>query len=1105
MKKLCFLALLMVTVFAGLKAQDEMRLLRFPSVYGDKVVFSYAGDLYLVSTTGGIARRLTSDPGQELFAHFSPDGKYIAFTGQYHGNTEVYLMPAEGGLPKRLTFTATLNRDDISDRMGPNNIVMAWTPDSKNIIYRSRGRSFNDFVGQLYSVSVDGGMSEQLPLSSGGFCSYSPDGTKLAFNRVFREFRTWKYYRGGMADDIRIFDFKTKEISKITDLPSQEIIPMWFGNDIYYLSDQDRTMNLFVCDLTTKVSKKVTAFTDYDIKFPSMGKDGRIVFEQAGYIHIFDPATGKTTKLTIRIADDLEPGKSARIDASRFITGTSVSPDGKRIVVSARGDVFTVPAENGITRNITSTSGVHERSAVWSPDGNYIAYLSDETGEYQIYIKEQDGSAPAKKITSTNDNYIYSLLWSPDSKKILFNDREQTLQYVDIESNKVTLVAKSKVWEIHDYCWSPDSRWIAFTSPVKTGMNQILLYSIDNGQSYPVTQNWYSSSSPEFSSDGKFLAFISERDFNPIYSANEWNYAYRNMSRIYLLTLAAATENPLGERNDEVTITKEETPAEKSETPKAGKEKENGKGKVDQPADKGEKKEKVKPVIIDTEGLQDRIIDLPVRPANYWNLTMIGMKIYYNETYFGEKGSRLSMYNLESREETVLGDNMGYSITADQKKMMISAQGSYYVIPLPSSKVKTEKKADLSNMWVQPDLKQEWKQIYDESWRQMRDFFYDENMHGTNWKAIHDKYAVLLPYVSNRNDLNYLIGEMIGELSIGHAYVSGGDKYELKRVYTGYLGANLTRDPSSGYFRISGILKGQNWDDKLVSPLTQVGVDVKEGDYLIAINGKDLKNVKDPYVLLDGLADQPVEIMVNSKASTEGAKRFVVRPVKDESQLVYFNWVQNNIRKVNAATNDEVGYIHIPDMVTEGLNEFVKYYYPQLSKKALIIDGRGNGGGNVSPMIIERLRREIIRISAPRNVEEVGTTPGGMMTGPMVLIINQYSASDGDLFPYAFKKLGIGKVIGVRSWGGVIGIRGSLPFIDGGSLQKPEFGTYSSETGQWIIEGHGVDPDIIIDNDPYREFMGTDDQLIKAIEVVKEQLKTAYQIPSKPKGPDKSK
>lgn len=1103
MKRLAIALIILAGFVPALKCQEEMRLLRFPALYNNQVVFSYAGDLFIISTDGGIARRLTSDPGYEMFPRFSPDGRYIAFTGQYDGNTEVYVIPATGGLPKRLTYTATLTRDDISDRMGPNNIVMTWTPDSKKIVYRSRMKSFNDFVGQLYMVPVEGGMSEQLPLSSGGFCSYSPDGNQLAFNRVFREFRTWKYYKGGMADDIRIFNFKTGEVTAITENINQDIIPMWLGNKIFYLSDRDRTMNLFVYDMTAKTHRKVTQYTDYDIKFPSLGNQGKIIFEQAGYLHVYDPATDKVTKLVVKIADDLEPGKSARIDASDNIQSVSLAPDGKRLVISARGDVFTVPSEQGITRNLTGTAGIHERAGVWSPDGKHIAYLSDATGEYQIYIREQDGSAPARMITTGNDNYIYRLLWSPDSKKILFNDRKQDVNYVDIASGKITRVVHSGVWEMHDFSWSPDSKWIAYTLPNRNGLSQIMLYDLTKEISYPVTQPWYSSSNPVFSSDGKYLAFVSERDFSPIYSGTEWNHAYRNMSRIYFVTLAAATVNPLGEKNDEVGVAKEEQPEEA-----ATEKKENKDGKKETKGQAAEKEEGkpaiVKTTTIDIEGIQDRIMVLAIRPSNYYNLAMVGLKLYYSESYFGEKGSRIMMYNLDNLEETVIAENMGFSISADQKKMMLASQGSYYVINLPSAKAKTDKKADLSNMWVQPDLKEEWKQIYTESWRQMRDFFYDENMHGVNWKAMHDKYAVLLPYVSNRNDLNYLIGELIGELSVGHAYVSGGDKYELDRVYTGMLGATLEKDAASGYFKITHILPGQNWDKKLISPLTQVGLNVKEGEYLISVNGKDLKDITDPYRLLAGYANAPVELMINTKAAASGARKIVVRPIANESQLVYFNWVQNNIRKVNEATNGEVGYLHIPDMVTEGLNEFVKYYYPQLTKKALIIDGRGNGGGNVSPMIIDRLRREIIRISAPRNVEEVGTTPGGMMTGPMVLLINQYSASDGDLFPYAFKKLGLGTVIGMRSWGGVIGIRGSLPLIDGGSLQKPEYGTYSSEASEWIIEGHGVDPDIVIDNDPHKEFNGTDDQLNKAIEVVLSQLKDAYQIPEKPKGPKKN-
>ncbi len=1091
MKKILVSLTILTGCFLTLSGQSEMRLMRFPAIHGDQVVFSYAGDLYTVTTDGGIARRITSDQGYEMFPRFSPDGRYVAFTGQYDGNTEVYVIPSSGGLPRRLTYTATLNRDDISDRMGPNNIVMTWTPDGKKIIYRSRQYSFNDFVGHLFAVPLEGGLSEQLPFSSGGFCSYSPDGSKLAFNRVFREFRTWKYYRGGMADDIRIFDFATQEITRITSEPSQEIIPMWYGNKIYYLSDRDRTMNLFVYDLNTGVNKKVTHYTDYDIKFPSLGNE-KIIFEQAGYLHILDLSTESIRKLNIIIADDQEPGKMVRRDGNRFIQQVSLSPDAKRVVVTARGDIFTVPVENGNTRQLTNSSGSHERSAVWSPDGKWIAFLSDMSGEYEIYLQPQDGSTPPEKLTEGNDNYLYELKWSHDSHKILFNDRKQRLRYVDVETGKITLVATSKVWEYNDFNWSPDSKWITYTQPLGSGMSQIMLYNVATGNLYSVTDPWYSSSDPVFSTNGKFLLFVSQRDFSPIYSNTEWNHAYKNMDRVYMVPLSKTTPNPLREKNDEVNVTEKETEIPASQD------------KKDPKKESGVNQEPVaKDMIVDTENIENRIIALPIRPSNYSNITMIDSKIYYLENYFGEKGFRIILFDPDTRKETTIAENMGYSISLDKKKMMLVSKGKYYVVPLPAIAAKTEKSIDFSNMGIQRDLNAEWQQIYHESWRQMRDFFYDENMHGVDWKAMEDKYALLLPYVSNRNDLNYLIGELIGELNVGHAYVSGGDKYEPERVKTGLLGAVLDRD-KTGYYRITRILEGQNWDEGLVSPLTQVGVDVKAGEYIIAIDGKDLKEVKDIYAILAGKANTPVELTINGSPVVSGSRKVLIRTIDNELQLYYFNWVQENIRKVSEATNGEVGYLHIPDMVTFGLNEFVKYYYPQLTKRALIIDGRGNGGGNVSPMIIERLRREIIRVSAPRNVEEVSGTPRGM-TGPMVLLINQYSASDGDLFPYAFKKLGIGTVIGVRTWGGVTGIRGSLPFVDNGNLNKPEYGTYSSETGQWIIEGHGVDPDIEIDNDPYREFMGTDDQLNKAIEVILQQLKDAYQLPPKPQGPERGR
>lgn len=1077
--------LLSALMSLGVTARQEMRLMRFPATNGQQIVFTYAGDLYTVDVNGGLARKITADPGYEMFARFSPDGKQIAFTGQYDGNTEVYLMPAAGGVPQRLTYTATLGRDDIADRMGPNNIVMTWHPDGSKIYYRSRKQTFNSFVGHLYSVSPDGGLSEEVPLSSGGFSSWSPDGKKLAFNRVFREFRTWKYYEGGMADDIRIFDPATGEITKITDNVHQDIMPMWWGDEIYFISDRDRIMNIFAYNTLSGETRKVTNYSEYDVKFPSLGKDA-IVYENGGYIYYLDLKTQQSRKVNVEIADDLRNGRNELKDASKQIFSYEISPDGKRALFSARGDIWTVPAENGITRNLTASSGAHDRNPLWSPDGKYIAFISDMSGEYEIYIIRGDGSEPPIQLTKGADTYKYRLRWSPDSKKILWSDKKMRLQYIDIDTKKVSLVSQNGVWEYNQFDWSPDSKWITFSEAQRNGMGMIFLFNTLTNEKTAVTDGWYSSSDPVFSQDGKYLFFTSERDFNPIYSSTEWNHAYADMSRIYMVTLAKATPSPFAPENDEVAV--------KAEANKEGDDK------------KEENKEDTsgKDIVVDTDGIGERILSLPASTSNYRSLTPVGEKLYYVEMSSKDWKASLKFFDLKKKKETEVGAYRGYEISADGKKMMVGVGGDKYaIVDLPSGSLKVEKHLDLSGMKVWVDNREEWAQIYDESWRQMRDFFYVPNMHGVDWPAMKEKYAALLPYVNHRNDLNYLIGELIGELNVGHAYVNGGDRPEPQRIKTGLLGAKLSRH-SSGFYRIDKILQGQNWDNGMRSPLTELGVDAAEGDFITAVNGKPTNEMEDIYAALIGTAGNQVELTLNKEAKV-GGKNVLVIPIADESKLYYYNWVQENIRKVNEATSGEVGYIHIPDMGPGGLNEFVKHFYPQLTKKALIIDDRGNGGGNVSPMIIERLRREITRANMARNVTEPSQTPRQMMLGPKVLLINQYSASDGDLFPYSFKRHGLGKVIGTRTWGGVVGIRGSLPFVDGADMRKPEFASYSADASEWIIEGYGVDPDIVVDNDPHQEYLGKDAQLEKAIEVILEELKDYKALPPIPEGPDKSR
>jgi tricorn protease len=1098
---------------AGAVQAEEARLLRFPALHGDRLVFGYAGDLYTVSAQGGVARRLTSDErSYEMFPRFSPDGKRLAFTAQYDGNTEVYLMPAEGGEPTRLTYTATLERDDVSDRMGPNNIVMTWR-DNETIVYRSRRTQWNPFKGELTLAWVGGGVPETLPLPRGGWCSFSPDGKQLAYNRVFREFRTWKRYRGGQADEIWLYNFETKETTKVTDNPAQDIFPMWRGNRIYFVSDRDenRQANLFVYDLESKQTRQLTRFTEFAVKFPSLGDTG-IVFENGGYIYRFDFGTETAVKVPIEIKEDFAIGRGGMKDVSKETTTYDIAPDGARAVIGARGDVFTVPAKHGPTRNLTQTPGVHERNAVWSPDGKWIAYVSDQSGEDEIWMCPQDGQGEATQLTTASDTYKYRLAWSPDAKRIAWTDKKNRLRFVDVDSKEVTLVSQSEAWEIRDFTWSPDSRWLAFTKPEVRKFADIYVYGLESKATVRVTDGWFEVGSPEFSSNGKFLFFVSERSFRPTYGSTEWNFIYNDMERIYLVTLTKDTKSPFAPKSDEVKI-KEEVKVEKpkksppelrgvgddSPAQEEAKGETTGEAKKESESKAGEKKEQKVVVRVDGEAIEQRITVLPPSASRYGGLTSVGDKLYYL------KKGQLHFFDLAKEKDTEVGDVAGYRISADRKKMLVKVGGDFAIVDLPSGKLDVgDKKLNLSDLKVTLDRRAEWNQIYTECWRQIRDFFYDPRLNGVDWPAVRRRYEPLLSHVRHRADLTYVIGEMVGELNAGHAYVGGGDYPRPERIPLGLLGARIERD-ASGFFRIARILRGQNWDGKYRSPLTEIGVNVKEGDFIIAVNGHSTKEMTDLYAALVGTAGKQVKLTVNGEPKETGAREETVIPTDDEQPLYYLNWVLGNIETVEKATDGRVGYIHVPDMQVPGLNEFAKFYYPQLGKEALIVDCRGNGGGNVSPMIIERLRREPAMWTIARN-GAVNVDPTGQVLGPKVMLIDQFSASDGDIVAYRFRKHRLGPIIGQRSWGGVVGIRGSLPLLDGGSLTKPEFSRFDLEGKEWIMEGHGVDPDIVVDNDPARELAGIDDQLNRAIEEIKKALaEHPVKVPPPPPYPDKSK
>jgi len=1103
MKKTLLLSVLLLSVVGladpGAQAPPESRLLRFPAIHGNQIVFTYAGDLFTVPATGGVARRLTSDVGFEMFARFSPDGKTLAFTGQYDGNTEVYVMPAQGGVPKRVTWTATLGRDDVSDRMGPNNIVIGWK-NASQVLFRSRRIEWNDFRGQLFLANAAGGPLEEVPLPRGGFGAFSPDGTQLVYNRVFREFRTWKRYRGGQADDVWLHDFKTRSTTNLTNNPAQDIIPMWKGTKVYFASDRDGgRMNLFSYDLGTKQTKKLTSFTEFDVKFPSMG-DTAIAFENGGWIYKLDLATEKADKVPVSIAEDFDSGRASVVDVSRSVTNFEIAPDGSRALFGSRGDVFTVPAKYGPTRNLTQTPGVHERGSKWSPDGKWIAYISDQTGEDEIWVEAQDGRSAPVQVTRGGNNYKYQPVWSPDSKKLMWSDRAQRLHYVDVESKTAVQIAQSPAFEITDYAWSPDSQWAAFARPEDKGPQRIYLYSLATKQAVPVTDAWYGSSEPTFSADGKLLFFVSARNFNPTYGQMEFEHVYTDMTRIYFVTLAKDTKSPFAPKSDEVKI-KEEPKADAAKAPdakpaetkpaetKPAEPKATDAKPADPKAAEPKKPEGPTPVKVDADGLMDRIGVLPVPPANYRAITSVGSRLYY-----GRMGTReaaaLYVYDFEKQSETQIATGMGYEISADGKKMLLAQPGARYaIIDTPQGKAEPRDFLDLSDMKVRLDRHAEWKQIFDESWRQMRDFFYAPNMHGVDWPAIKKTYAPLVAYVNHRADLTYIIGEMIGELNVGHAYVGGGDLPRPDRIPMGLLGAQLQRDAQTKYFRITRIFKGQNWDPSLRSPLTEIGVDAKTGDYIIEVDGRSTAEMTDVWEALIGKAGKQVTLKLNATPSAQGARDTVVVPVEDERGLYYFDMVQTNIEKVTKATNGRAGYIHVPDMGVPGLNEFAKYFYPQAEKEAMVVDVRSNGGGNVSPMIIERLRRQLVMIDIARNGAP-NTNPGAMVVGPKVLLADEFSASDGDIVTYRFKAYKMGPVIGKRTWGGVVGIRGTLPLLDGGVLNRPEFSRYDVAGKEWVMEGVGVEPDIFVDNDPAKEYAGQDQQLDRAIKEILELLKT---------------
>lgn len=1132
---------------------QEGRLLRFPDIHKDKIAFVYGGDIWLASTSGGAARRITSNAGRELFPKFSPDGEWIAFTGQYDGNFNVYVMPAEGGQPKQLTFYQG-GAEPLTDRMGIHNEVVTWFPDSKRILFLSRRDASNGWVKRPFSVSMDGGLPQPLPLDQSGLISFSPDGNKIAYNEIFRNFRTWKRYTGGLAQSISIYDLKNNTIEDLPHTEWTDTFPMWHGETIYFTSDRgaDHRLNLYSYDLTSKQIEQLTHFTDFDVMWPSLGPDA-IIFENGGYLYTFDLQSKQATKLSITVPGDRDAAMKHWTEVSKNITDVDISPEGKRAVFGARGDVFTVPAKEGSARNLTRTPGIREKSVSWSPDGRWIAYVSDRTGEDELYILPQDGLGKEQQITSGYKGFKFGPAWSPDSKKLAWADKDINLWYVDINDKKPVLVDHGKyAGEIQNYSWSPDSKWLAYDKNDENLLAVVNLYSLADKKITPVTTTMFNSYQPLFDPEGEYLYFLSDRDFNEVLGNIDFEFANPKTTRVYVVTLAKDEPSPFPVQSDEAQVkteaaptapdsliegkqnpasknNKEERSRAKNLKPKDGqtdvldkdkdKDKDNNKDtdEADKDRDKDKDKDKNKEppitVRVDLDGIQQRVVSLPIEPSVIGTYAVGKDFIYYSKKPIqGLSGplpgetSAVHAYDLKQRKDKVLIENVErFALSFDGSKLLYESATpgeSPHTYGIIDAKSDAQKKVgddslNLSGLRAEVDPPQEWKQMFNEVWRQERDYFFEPAMNGVDWEKVKQKYASLLPYVANRYDLTYILGEMIGELSNSHTYVGGGDYPDLHPVNIGLLGTDFEADNAAGMYRFKKIYPGQNWDGALRSPLTEPGVNVKEGDYLIAVNGRALRVPENPYEFFVNTANDTVTLTVNSKPSEQGSYNIRVKPIPDEHGLRELDMIETNRKKVDSATNGRVGYVYIPDMGTAGLNEFVKQYFPQLNKQGMIIDVRYNGGGFVDPLIFARLRRVLSGMDAARNWEST-PVPANVLNGPMVCITNHYAASDGDIFSYFFKYYKLGPLIGDRTWGGVRGIRGEIPLMDGGYITRPEFARYNLNS-KWIVENHGVQPDIEIKNRPDLVVKGQDPQLEKAIELLLQTIETnPKKLPPRP-------
>lgn len=1104
-------------------------MLRYPDVSATSIVFVYANDLWVVPREGGVATPLASPAGMERFPRFSPDGRTIGFMGNYDGNPDLYTMSVAGSVPTRVTHHPAT--ETLCD----------WTPDGK-LLFFSNALAGLRRQTQLFTTSPTGGMPEKLPIPYGANGSISSDGQWLAYTPHSRDHRTWKRYRGGMATDIWLFNLRSKTARKVTEWEGTDTQPMWHGPKLYYLSDggSEHRLNIWVYDPSANRRKQLTHQIDFDVKWPSIGPgadgQGEIVFQNGSALQLLSLSTGAIRTVDVVIPGDRPKIRPYEYDADKFITSWDISSTGKRAVFGSRGDLWTVPAKNGSPRNLTRSSGVAERDPSWSPDGQWLAYFCDETGEYELYIKQSDGRGETRKLTSDATTFRFAPTWSPDSKMIVFSDKSGAMFLHTIESGETRGIDKDLWGRQARMNWAHDSRWITYTKTTDKGnIANIWLYDVAAGEKHQVTSGMFNDSWPTFDRRGEYLFFASNRDFSsPAYEDIGTSFIYADTDVLLAVPLRGDVGSPWAPKSDEEKWgeDKDEDDDENGEESASGDDNKDDEAKKDgdgassdddadndkdeddgdeEDADKKDgdkKKDEIKPVEIDLEGFERRAIPLPVDRGSFFALAVNhkGHLLYVRGAKRGSGGKpSIKIFDLsdeKKEEKTVVEETGSFVISADGKKILVRKDKTAAIVDAKAEQ-KLDKPMKLAAMKGTVNPHEEWAQMFHEAWRIQRDYFYDPNMHGVDWQAVHDRYEVMLRDCASREDLDFVIGEMISELNVGHAYVrGGGDREEQPRVNVGMTGADF--ELHEGAYRISKIYEGAAWDYDARGPLSQPGVDVKVGDYLLAVNDIPLDTGKDPWAAFLGLGGKVVSLTVSDKPTMDDEARRVLVELKDsEANLRYRAWIERNRAYVDEKTAGRVGYIYVPDTGRNGQNNLIRQFYGQRDKAALIIDERWNGGGQIPTRFIELLNRPITNYWATRS-ERDWSWPPDAHAAPKCMLINGLAGSGGDCFPYYFRQAGLGKLIGMRTWGGLVGISGNPSLVDGGRTSSPTFAFYETD-GTWGVEGHGVDPDIEVIDDPSKMTDGGDPQLDAAIEHMLAEIKrNPYTPPKRPAYPDRS-